>query len=299
MMTSFKTMFQNEIDEEVEFGPVMRFALLREKSDIKQFVFVEGSTDKIFYENTNINELSNNASYFYRTLSDKFNSVEYKGKEAVFYSLKRILDNDKLSSKLDKCKFIVDRDYTRVQRSKYTRLKTADYTRVMVTKGHSMESYFLEESNLREILKKNRLDHETFLEVFSEFQVEMSHYYSLKAIVTENYLTGANVRFKKKYSEAELFVFDFSKKKFWISQDKVEEECQRMKKALGSYTYLIRQAETLRMEIVSDRMMVRGHDAFWFLEQYVAQKANKQIVFPNGNSSDLKMLIGSFNVEFA
>lgn len=297
MKEDFKAAFQNELDIEVDFGPVMRFALVREKPHIKQFVFVEGSTDKTFYESTNISVLSDNAYYFYRTLSDKYDKQDYKGKEAVFYSLKRIVDNERLSTKIDKCKFIVDRDYTKVQRSKYTKLKPVDYSRVTVTKGHSMESYFLEETNLRAILKKAGLNTEEFLKLFDEFKTEMSYFYSLKAVVTDNYKTGANIRFSKKYDDSELFVFDFSKKKFWLGQDKVKEECQRMKRALSSHTYLIRQAEALQKEIVSNRMMVRGHDAFSFLEQYIQQKAHKQIIFPKGNKRDLKMLIGNFNVE--
>lgn len=298
MSGDFKAAFQNELDIEVDFGPVMRFALVREKSYIKQFVFVEGSTDKIFYESTNINMLSDNAYYFYRTLSDKLDKRDYKGKEAVFYSLKRIVDNEKLSKKLDKCKFIVDRDYTKVQRSKYTKLKPADYSRVTVTKGHSMESYFLEESNLRDILKKEGLNADDFLKLFDEFKEQMSYFYAFKSIITDNYNVGANIRFRKKYEDSELFVFDFSKRKFWLGQDKVKEECQRMKMAISSYTYLIRQAELLQKEIISNRMMVRGHDAFSFLEQYVEQKARKQIVFPNGDKRTIKVLIGNFKVEF-
>ena len=78
----------------------------------------------------------------------------------------------------------------------------------------------------------------------------------------------------------------------------MKEECERMKKALSVHPYLLRQAENLQKEIVLNRMMVRGHDAFSFLEQYIKQKAHKQIIFPNGDRRDLKLLIGNFNVEF-
>lgn len=298
MKESFKVAFQNELDIEVDFGPVMRFALVREKSNIKHFVFVEGSTDKIFYESTNIDALSNQAYYFYRTLSDKYDKTYYRGKEAVFYSLKRIVDDNKLSKKIDKCHFIVDRDYTKTQRSKYTKLKVSDYSRVLVTKGHSMESYFLDEFNLKIILDEVDLDVNEFLKLFDEFKLEMSYFYSLKAVITENYKSGANIKFKKKYDDSELFVFDFSKKRYWLGQDRVKEECQRMRKVLDSYVYLLRQAELLQKEIVSNRMMIRGHDAFSFLEQYIEQKAHKQIIFPNGNRRELRILIGNFNVEF-
>lgn len=297
MKEDFKATFQNEISIEVDFGPIMRFALLREKAYINQFIFVEGSTDRTFYENTNISDLSDHAYYFYRILSDRYDKEEYKGKEAVFYSLKRIVEDERLSKRIDKCKFIVDRDYSEIQESKYSRLKPADYSRITVTKGHSMESYFFEESNLRKILKMVDLSADEFLELFDEFKLEMSYYYSLKAVITENYKMGTKIWFAKKYNDAELFVFDFSNMMFWSSRDKVKEECQRMKKVLAPCANLIEQAETLQKVIVSNRMMVRGHDAFFFLEQYIQQKAHKSIAFPKGNRKDLKLLIGNFDVE--
>ena len=298
MRENFKEMFQNELDVEVDFGPVMRFALVRERPSIKQFVFVEGSTDKIFYESTNIKILSDNAYYFYRTLSDRYDKEEYKGKEAVFYSLKRIIDDVRLSKKIDKCKFIVDRDYEKIPKSKYSKLKASDYDKLTITKGHSMESYFFEDSNLKAILKRVDLDVDEFLKVFDIFTAEMSYYYSLKAIVTENYKAGANIKYNRKYNDSELFCFDFSKEKFWLGQDKIKEECLRMKRSVDRNLYLIKQAENLQKEIASNRMMVRGHDAFSFLEQYIMQKTHRKIVFPNGHKSDMKLLIGSFNVEF-
>ncbi len=297
MREDFHAVFQNEIDVEVDFGPVMRFALMREKTHIKKFVFVEGSTDKTFYESTNITEFSDHAWYFYRTLSDKYDKTDYKGKEAVFYSLKRIVDNEKLSSSIDKCRFIVDRDYSKIQRSKYTRLKPEDYARISVTKGHSMESYFLEESNLRLILERAGLKLSEFLSLFDLFHQEMSYFYSLKAVITENYQTGANIRYSKKYTDSDLFDFDFTKDDFWIGQCKVQEECWRMRRAIVNYSYLVRRADELQKEIAANRMLVRGHDAFSFLEQYILQKAHKQIVFPYGDRKDLKQLIGTFIVE--
>ena len=46
MNNNFKAYFQNQIDEEVDFGPVMRFSIKRNDKSISHFIFVEGSTDE-------------------------------------------------------------------------------------------------------------------------------------------------------------------------------------------------------------------------------------------------------------
>lgn len=279
MNQTFRDIFKNEIELEVDFGPIMRFSMERDKVGVKTFIFVEGSTDKVFYQNTNLENLSDHACYYYRTMSDKYDKKQYKGKEAVYYSLKRIIDSEKLRESLDRCQFIIDRDYMKVQKSKYSKLKLADYKKIKVTKGHSMESYFLNENNLNIVLENIGINKDDFLTVFDLFALEMSRFYAYKAVITDNFESGADIKYKKKYKDEELFVFDFTRENFWLGKDKVEEECLRMKKALRQYSYLLRQADNLQKEIAKDRIYVRGHDAFTFLEQYIIQKKIKRLHF--------------------
>lgn len=176
MKKNFKEAFERERNIEVDFGPVMRFSMMRSKSDISSYVFVEGSSDKEFYRKTNINTLSEKAYYFFREYSDKTIDKKYSGKESVYYSLKKILDNENLKKYIDKCTFIVDRDYSRQQNSRYVNLRNKDYSYIDFTKGHSMEDYFVEKSNLIVIMNSLGLDIENFYYFYDDFNTEMSYY---------------------------------------------------------------------------------------------------------------------------
>lgn len=298
MKNDFKTFFQDEIALEVDFGPVMRFSLMRDKNWITTFVFVEGSTDKIFYINTNIPKLTGDAYYFYRTVSDGYNLENFKGKEAVYYCLSRITKNEKLSNYLDRCVFIVDKDYDQQPKSKFVRLTSEDYKKIQVTKGHSMESYFFEKSNLTNVLKTFNLSEEPFMSKFEEFSQLMSKFYALRAVITNKFYTNSKITFKKKYTDEDLFVFDFKQDDFWISKDKVIEESERMKNVLTKYPYMMREVEKLEEDILSNNMNLRGHDSFNFLSQYIKQFTNNQITFPKGEPYEVKSLLKNFNVEF-
>ena len=297
MRDSFKDVFQKELDVEVDFGPIVRFNMVRTRSDIKCFVFVEGSTDKTFYENTNISDLSDHAFYLFRATSDQADKEDYVGKEAVYYSLKRIVGNEKLNALADRCRFIVDRDYDKVKRSKRINLRPNDYARVFVTKGHSMESFFVERDNLEIVIKHVGLNIEEFLKTFDVYTKEISEFCAYRGVITEYHRSGANLSYRRKYKDEEIMLFDFSKKDFWIGKSKMLEECARMKRAIERYSNLRYLANSLQKEIASDRMKVRGHDAFLFLEQYIEQKAHKKIAFPIGDKSERKAMIGRFRVE--
>lgn len=295
MKENYKKAFARERNIEVDFGPVMRFSMMRNRSDISSYVFVEGSSDKEFYGKTNINVLSDGAYYFFRTASDNTEDKKYSGKESVYYSLKRILTNENLKKIIDKCTFIVDRDYSRQQNSKYVNLRIKDYSYINYTKGHSMEDYFIDSSNLVVIMNSYDLDIEKFYGFFDDFNTEMSRYYSYKAMLTEYYNSGAKINYKRKYLDSELLLFDFGAKNYWPGKSKVREECQRMERALNAYPYLKSQAALLQKEIASNRMMVRGHDALRFLAQYIEQMKGSQMVF---DPSYLMKYVNQFKVDF-
>lgn len=295
MSDSFKNYFQSQIDEEIDFGPVMRFSIKRGDKNIEHFVFVEGSTDEQFYGNTRIEVLSSNAAYFYRRMKDEETLPEYKGKEAVFYSLKRVSENEKLSAEIDRCVFIVDRDFSDHILSAKVKLKAADYKRILVTYGHSMESYFLEPENVAKLLNKFGADPERFWELFSDFAGAISQYYALNAVITENYRT---IRYRKKYSSTDILSFDFSRgDDFWDGYDAMLEECRLMKGKLGQNRMYLQRAAYLETRMRSNPRYIRGHDAFSFLEEYLRQLHNVEISFEYYNFGKIKPVIGKFDVQ--
>ena len=297
MKNSFANEFRKELAVEVDFGPIMRFSMKRNRSDIRSFVFVEGSTDRTFYESTSITTLSDHAYYLFRTKSDRSGKDDYSGKEAVYYCLNRVLGSEQLKASIDKCRFIVDRDYDQVKRSKSVNLRPRDYSHVYVTKGHSMESFFIEKSNLEIVNDLMDLNTEEFLRLFDAYLKEMSRFCAYRAVMGGYYKSGASINYRKKYQDEEITQFDFSREDFWIGKPKMLEECERMKRAIARYPYLQRQVDNLQRQIETDRMNLRGHDSFSFLEQYIEQKAHKKIAFPYGDETERREMIGRFRIE--
>lgn len=295
MNDSFRNYFQSQIDEEVDFGPVMRFSIKRNDKSISHFIFVEGSTDEQFYGNTRIDTLRNRAAYFYRKVKDEDSLPEYKGKEAVFYSLKRVCQNDQLSSEIDRCVFIVDRDFSDHISSSRVKLSASEYKRVLVTLGHSMENYFLEKNNVTILLQHFGIDPIRFWNLFSDFAGAMSPYYALNAVITENY---QKIRYRKKYTNAEILSFDFSKgENYWDGYDAMCEECQLIRAKLRQNPAFLQRASFLESKIRSNPRYIRGHDAYSFLEEYLKQLFELQIGFSFYTFDTIKPIIASFDVE--
>ena len=295
MNNNFKAYFQNQIDEEVDFGPVMRFSIKRNDKSISHFIFVEGSTDEQFYGNTRIDILRDRAAYFYRRMKDEDTLPEYKGKEAVFYALKRVSQNEKLSSEIDRCLFIVDRDSSEHISSTRVRLSAAEYKRVLITAGHSMENYFLDKGNVTTLLRYFCVDPIRFWDLFSDFAGAMSPYYALNAVITENY---QRIRYRKKYSNAEVLSFDFSKgDDYWDGFDAMQEECQLMRAKLRQNPAYLQRVSFLEARIRSNPRYIRGHDAYTFLEEYLKQLFDLDIGFGYVTFNTVKPVIASFDVQ--
>lgn len=297
MGDDFKAYFQSQIAEEVDFGPVMRFSLKRNDKNIERFIFVEGSTDEQFYGSTQVEILCDKTAYFYRKMTDDDSLPEYKGKEAVFYALKKVCRNEQLSSEIDRCLFIVDRDFSDHISSARTKLNASEYKRVLMTYGHSMESYFLEKKNVTVVLEYFNINPEHFWELFSCFAEEMSLYYALNAVITENYKA---IPYRKTYTNNDICTFDFAKgDRFWDGYDNMLEECRLMRSRLRQTRNpaLLQRAVFLETKIRANPRYIRGHDAYSFLEQYLKQLHNIDIGFSYHTFGTIKPLIGRFDVQ--
>ena len=126
---------------ENEFGPVMKFNFQRKKSRFDHFIFVEGFTDRHFYINTSDDRLSKNAYYLYREFEEGAVDDDFFGKESVLYSLRLISQDKDLSKDLDKCIFIIDRDFDYFGENDLIPESKKVENVLFKTQGHSVENY--------------------------------------------------------------------------------------------------------------------------------------------------------------
>jgi len=298
MSSDFYNFFQAQLQNEVDFGPVMRFSLKRNDKNIKNFIFVEGSSDELFYGNTRERSLSEKCAYFYR-LSQDNTLNDYKGKEAVFYSMRRLKQSDDLKKSLDRCMFIVDRDFSDTIKSRNLTLSEDDIDMLTTTYGHSMESYFLEKHNVNLLFQHLHLDYKPFYDLFCSFAKEASRYYALKAVITENYKSGEHIYYNKTYDDRDIFVFNFTggTQDFFVGKSNMQKECKDMAAAIAGHPRLIKRANALQNKISSHPRYIRGHDAFSFLESYLKQKHQIAIGFQKNKFQTLKPVIRKYNVK--
>lgn len=285
------------ISQEVEFGPVMRYAETVNSSSVDNYVFVEGYTDELFYGNSNINDLNTNAKYYYRKCQDK-DSFDFRGKKSVLFCLKRIVENKELSKHIGKCYFIIDRDYTaRGINSNSFGIKKVGLERLRVTKGHSMENYFLEKDNL--ILIFTKLGKKEYIEDFWKkycyFAETMSGFYAAKAIYTELKESNLLIKYYSKKNESNIFVYNFHEEDFFTSIGDVK-KAEKMILQCITHNYYLQKVSYLKKLIAENPLLIRGHDAFDFLRIYLYQKLGLQIDFNEKMINDMKDIISNFEV---
>lgn len=279
---NFRDCFEQEIKIETDFGPIMRFSFLRTKKDIDYFVFVEGSSDENFYKHSNIAYLNGNTAYFYRTTADYHTEIKYKGKESVYYALKCISEDIRLSNTLEKCVFITDRDFEETVDEKLISKSSRAMLYMYQTAGHSVESYLFDDENLNLIFNYFTVDENDFLKKFEVFATTMQPFYALRCAITSikknefgsNKDKGKRLSYKKKHGDLEHAVFcnfDFKKEDYWVGKKDVLNEIRAMEQALRGYPFAMLFVQSNEERIKQHKMYLRGHDVFEFIYQYLLQ----------------------------
>lgn len=298
-MSNFTGYFERERAVENEFGPVMKFSFQRKKYRFEHFVFVEGTTDRHFYINTSRDELSKNAYYLYREY-DEDAVDDLFGKESVLYCLHHIAQDKELSKDLNKCIFIIDKDFDYYGEYIPPNLEKTGCI-VQKTLGHSMENYLFTANNPRNVLQYVHFpcDVNDFLNKFDEFAKGMSTYYAINSEITglSRPHNDRTVFYRHRYSKDEILCFDFSKEDFWLGKRKAQEETELMLKEILNKQISTKLADRKKEIIESNRIFIRGHDAFTFMYQYIKQKFNKEFdIF--ATNSEYRSLIKELTVEF-
>ena len=304
-MANFAARFEQERLVETEFGPVVRFNVERTRYRYDEFVFVEGPTDKNFYMNTTVEtedktKISKYACYLFRKFNEGAIYDRYTGKKSVLYCFKYIADNPKFSKDFKKCYFIMDKDYEESIDSEFEPKRKDANKRLFRTIGHSLENYLYAGDNLEKVFRYVcfGMSKEEFADKFNDFATEMTPFYAANAIITGqcNGSDQSVVSYKHKYKQDEILQFDFSKEDFWLGRTKAREEIDRMLQHLSRFAFARRFYEKKEEQIQKKHVLIRGHDAFEFIYQYVKQKANKEFnIFDRNN--DYLDLLGQLTVK--
>ena len=287
-MNSFAQSFQNAINNPLPIAIVMKFNALRIDPAVKRFVFVEGSSDERFYSKVKNPILQEKTKYIFQDYAERNG-----GKESVFFAYNKIKTDENLKTDFYKCVYIVDRDWDSSLKSVYNWVTRKDEKYITITKGHSMECYFLEDENVKAIFSQYGIAglYEDFYEVYKDFISKTTEYWALKAVVQYAFKSGIRCRYKKQYDFSNVFIFDFSKKQY-MDFEKLDTEVIRMKEAIENNEQLSRYFDVWKNKIINEPRLIRGHNLFDFLLTYLNSKLNKPV-----SERELYKLVSSFVVD--
>lgn len=249
-----KNRFQNSIDNKPIIGCVMKYHEVKSSDYYQNIVFVEGSSDKLFYIHTHIGKLHKKPYYIYASQAD-----DMVGKTAVVESYKMIVNDKCLVDGLDKCVFIVDQDWDEKPEG------------VCITKWHSMENYFLQEDNLKVLfdMAGKQANYTGFLNEYKKFCLETANFWALKATASYAKKQGIRCFYRKKHSFEEIFCFSLDEKRsIKYNRRYMDDEISEMRNAIMGSKELISIYNNLYKKIKGNINFVRGHEAFRFLQCY-------------------------------
>lgn len=290
--------FDDNLEEIIRYGRyhdssravVQKFNILRLFKENKEFIFVEGNSDETFYKNTSISILRDKSAYLYADYNP--DSRGPKGKKVVYAAYETIRNNDNLRYELDKCLFIIDKDYEYYK-------KNHVFT---ITEGHSMECYFLERENVDIIFsyfKLTEADAQKFWALFVDFAGKCYEFYALKGTWTYIYddkkrAEGISDGYRYLNDFASIFRFEFRDGSYSFCEEKLEIELKLLRDALNANNRFIPYYEKLYADIKDNPRMIRGHDAYEFLKQYLLQVHGITI---HNNLKELIPVIKDMGVE--
>ena len=267
---------------------VYRLTCMAYKKD--KYCIIEGSSDQYFYSNIkcidfnkSITEFLYNSKKNNNLYIDKGSEKRFVGKNAVIQAYYMINKNDKLSPLLNRCYFIVDKDYYGLNSNFYHNIDEEMEKCFSITKYHSFENYFLTEENIRKIFdyleKKYEIsieEYEKYYNKLMQFVNEISEYNRLKssivAVYNKNtkYYSYYKPSYKKKYSDEEIFNFDFKKDNFY-NKEMLLEEVEILKKAVFDSPEAKAYFENESIKFEKNKEFIRGHNIYNFFEEYLKQ----------------------------
>ncbi len=270
----FRAFFSQEMNNQPPIGMVMKYNIFRANHLIKHIIFVEGSSDKTFYSKTRYSELNSDAEYVYQNYEEGNG-----GKESVFYAYYAIKKDDSLRVDINRSVFVVDKDWDTALRSENNWVKKKDEPFFTVTKGHSMECYFIDSDNIDIIFAELGISQysERFHKLLAGFLEQTKSFWALKSVMSYAHKKGIKVKYRKKYSFGEIFDFDFNDSSKVFNLQMLLEEVSAMEESISGNQDLLRYYEIWKKRIQEDVMLIRGHDAFSFLQSFINSVRTKKV----------------------
>ncbi len=277
LFAEFRNAFESAISTPPDIGSIIKYNAVR-NSGYEHIIFVEGNGDKLFYSHSMVNQFTDNAYYIFASATDQL-----KGKDSVMKSFDEIYNNSTLSSDLDKCIFLVDRDWDNRIDGNHFRLQSRYVDYFTVTYGHSMENYFLEEENLRALFEifGNVSDLDSFVNEYYIFAKETSKYWGLKSAKIYADKHGIPARYSQIYAWDDIFDFTYSDGHIDYRRDYFETEMSNLENTLKNNAALLEYAEKKTILIANNPRMVRGHQAFDYLSCYFNGRYGVELVISN------------------
>ena len=236
-------------------------------------IIVEGSSDKDFYKNTNI-EILSDAYYIYAN-----QNANIVGKKAVIDAYFRIQEYSRNNKFNNSIIFIVDKDFLGISWkapaysdiAKEKKATNEDINNFTILDCHSHECYFILENNLKRIFKllniEDKLEH--FNNILDENIDDFSEYFAYKSILEDENPNHSRdcenikgINFKFEFRDDKLI---FNKVDMQSGIDKMKNEIKYSedRKNLES------QYSEMKQKFVAHPELLRGHTLFELLECYL------------------------------
>ena len=275
---------------------MQRYNILRVTNPLKHFIFVEGSSDKIFYQSTKDVFLSKDVEYLFSVKRDAGNESRILvGKEAVLFCYTKIKRDFK--SDMDRCAFIVDRDYDCDLRLTDIPIKTSDKPKISMTVGHSFENYFFYSDNLKkvfDICQLTDLDYISFQERLKEYVRSILEFFAANAVITESFKLR-HLRYKKKKTDEMIFSNDIIETN-GIHLSELQEEINHQMDFISGQKLTARYKYYLQELNKNPALYIRGHNVFNYLVAYLKEYHSINLD-PFQNQGLYRRIIGEFQIE--
>lgn len=287
----------------------IRYNIYRVNPKWEYLCVVEGPSDWNFYKNVNISALqAKRCAYIWHKGenapipdSDQF----YQSKEAVIRTYKEICSNYSLSKELCRTFFIVDRDYQDVLICQKTELTDDDRKNITVTKYHSLESYFLTDYNIEELIRYLEIpleEIENIVALLTELRDKSVEYFSLIGACAACYKNNGwkKPNYKKQKNIKDIFSFSFDNSSFSFLNEYMNVEIDTLRNALKHHKEANLEYKKIKNNIKENYLFLQGHTLFDFLSELLIQKYSKHFGYVKGNSEMINSyldFINQMNIE--
>lgn len=247
------------------------------EKDIDYFCFVEGSTDKYFYNSISHDFFSMNKIHYIFMGYKKFNEYE-KGKKAVILATKVVSKRHR--KLLRRFVFIADHDYFGID--EYKKVIEEKYLNMLtILPVYSYENYYFYKNNLNNGLGSYLNDRQLsdLNNELSTFCKETIDYFALKATKTAAHAQSKYnnckelIEYQHSSKDKNIFIFDFSSKEYF-KKDLLDYEVNQLRRIVYKEPKTKKLYEKLKTTISQGKDFYKGKILFQYMTDYLKYHYN-------------------------